>query len=1227
MSSVLDPITFPLHGTRLIEASAGTGKTYTVASLYLRLVLGGGVHDFSRPLMPPEILVVTFTNAATEELRSRIRDRLAAAASFFRSAADGDDFLQQLAGSYAKERFPALALRLEQAAQWMDEAAIHTIHGWCQRMLGQHAFDSGSLFDLELDPAEEELAEEAAADYWRCWLYPLDLGRLSLLRQFVPLSSPRALLPGLRELLEEETLAEADFLAVLETLWAEVETARQAWSDDLDEATATIHRAWQQGRLSKTSYNGQKYPAELQEIETWARGGPLPEARVLAKFGAMALEKGTRKGLEPPAHPAFAASDRLLAALEREREEKVLQRAFLVHAGRDIGLRLAAAKERLGRMGFDDLLRRFDAALAGPRGERLAATVRGQFPMALIDEFQDTDPLQYEIFRKLYQGRPECGLLLVGDPKQAIYSFRGADIHTYLRARADGGDFVFTLGRNYRSSTVLVKAVNHLFEAAGRHPEGAFLFGDRIPFLPVEAKGRDDIFVVEGLPAEHLTFWTMNQTAPVAREGAGGYLKTMAGAAASEIARLLNLGAAATPRAGFRGPAGFTPLRPSDIAVLVRDRFEAEAVRDQLRRRGLRSVYLSDKDSVFDSPQAEEVAAILHACAEPGSDRLLRRALACRSIALPLAELDRINREPGAWEREAERFRRYHLLWQERGVLPMLRALFFDYQVPARLLGAEGGERALTNLLHLAELLQEASGRLDGQQGLLRWLAEQRAGGLTAADEGLLRLESDEGLIRVVTVHKAKGLEYPLVFLPFVCGFREAAKSAMVLRFHDQEGRRRLVLLPGEEERERAERERLQEDLRLLYVAVTRARSACWLGMGVLGGQGDGNLLHRSAIGCALNQGRETALTELLPLLYELAAGCEGIAVRSLPAVAADRYRPPVVSGELGAARTFGGVVPWNWRITSYSGLLAGAGLEHGEVAGKSPATPEIPHSALEDQLHEAVAEGGVGHATHAAGVPGTVGEPLPGSIHAFPRGPDQGTFLHDQLEWAAGKGFSRLAAEPERLAERLELFCRRRDWGGWSGLLADWLGKVLAARLPLPTGGFVALAELGLHDCRAELEFLFSAAGVDSSALDRLIRSSVLAGRPRPLLRTSTVNGMLKGFVDLVFQHRGRFYLLDYKSNFLGADESCYRPEQLAAAMLGHRYDLQYVLYTLALHRLLRSRLPGYDYDRHMGGAVYLFLRGIEAPGCGVYADLPARRLVEELDTFFAGKGVENGD
>ncbi|TXT37986.1 MAG: exodeoxyribonuclease V beta subunit [Comamonadaceae bacterium] len=1158
----LNPLTLPLAGMQLIEASAGTGKTWTLAALYVRLVLGhapgNDTANLGPGLFPPQILVMTFTEAATAELRERIRERLALSARYFQTGAPelADDFLRTLREQIAPEQWPDCAWRLDMAAQWMDDAAIFTIHGWSSRMLKTHAFDSASLFTQSRVEDSDRLKLIAAQDYWRHWFYALDAQTLPALKTIG--DTPQALLGKLQALwrsAERAPRADApdpespDSLLARWSQWQQQRealeaAARPGW-------TAEVIQSLQDVAAAKilSNYRANWLPGWLAQMADWVQGeDTAPDT--LARFTLSTLQD---KGWAAAANwPVFAQLETLHQHLETEPD---VVTDLLAHAAVAVARAYQAAKAQAAQFDFADLLQNLYRALQAPDG-RLASAIRAQYPVALVDEFQDTDPWQFGSLIKIYSGlrtidmgcnpvsclneadQPQA-LIMIGDPKQAIYSFRGADLATYLTAR-DQAQGIYTLPGNYRSTPGVVAAVNHVFGKATA-PFGS------VPFVPVQACNAKVVpLQVAGQPQTAMTVWHLPYAKPPAKDL---FLSDMAAVFATRMVALLQSGAA----------------QPGDMAVLVRDWREAQAIRDALAQRGVRSVYLSERNSVYASREASDLWRMLRAVVNPGHNRLVRAALATRTWGLSPQALDTLFADESAWDGVVEQFMQWQRVWRMQGFLPMLYRLLHDQGLAGRLLqNSSQGERSLTNLLHLGELLQAASLELQGEGALIRYLEDQLRRPQTSGEAGQLRLESDAHLVQVVTLHKSKGLEYPLVFLPFVSNYRAESKDS-----------------------DRPDEERLSEDIRLLYVALTRAKQALWLGVAQLKGDVEGKTPSvKSALSALLGRSTPGDLWERLQSWV-----CDDITVLPAPEPDEARYQPPAEAKNPQAAKLPQRVLQRGWWSASFSALTR-------DLAHAAPSTP-LP-SERDEQRMDAQMDAALDNTPlelSEAPSPATDLLSTEPPLNDFPAGSRYGTLLHDLLEWQAQHGWPVDDAEwptlLERQSERLNLLPEHR------------------AMLP----GWIAIQA---GDMWPEMGFSLPVQALGSQQLDQHITQQIWPQQPRAALERRQLEGMLTGFMDLVLLHEGRYYVLDYKSNRLPD----YSAPSLQNAMLAHRYDVQASLYLLALHRLLKSRLPGYRYEQHIGGALYLFLRGIDQPGCGMLNLSPPGGLIEALDGAFA-RGV----
>jgi exodeoxyribonuclease V beta subunit len=1191
----------PLEGTNLIEASAGTGKTYAIAGLFLRLIL-------ERNLSVNEILVVTFTVPATEELRDRIRTKLREAIEAFSGGRAEDAFLNDLVRKY-KDSAAALP-RLGEALRAFDQAAIFTIHGFCMRMLHENAFESGSLFDTELVTDQENLKREIVDDFWRTHFYnasPL-LVNYAINNKF----SPDNLL---------SILANRDAQPYLKIIPQAEIPDPSLQEKEFREYFSKVRKGWQSARtevkkiltanegLSKVKYSKVNIPVWIQGMDDYmATGGNNPTLfQGFEKFTSSELQGAVKKSHTPPAHPFFELCETLRE--KQEELERVFDQCLLglkAELFRYVHGALIRRKTEKNIQFFDDLLLKLYWALEEKGGKELARTMRMKFEAALIDEFQDTDPIQYAIFKKVF-GTEKSILFLIGDPKQAIYSFRGADIFAYMDAARDVKSR-YTLGENWRSEPNLITAINAIFSRA----DYPFVY-DEIPFqsaAPAKNKAPESLRI-DGQKDSPLQVWFLH--ASKLTEHGKAITKTQARelipkAVAAETSRLISLGRR------NRTLIGKSPLREGDIAVLVRTHVEARHMQKALSALNIPSV-LYTTENLFDSHEALEMERVLAGINEPNNESLLKGALATDMMGVRGEELADLMENETGWEKWLIEFKRYHDLWNGHGFIQMFRYLVLEQKVLTRIMSLPDGERRSTNLLHLSEVLHQTSTeRSLCMAGLLKWLSEQRDPSTPRLDEHQLRLESDENAVKLVTIHKSKGLEYPVVFCPFVWAGARIEKKKDPFTFHDELDHMRLTLDLGsecmDENRVCAEKEQLAENLRLLYVALTRARSRCYLIWGRFNEaetSAPAYLFHQqgswegeNVVGATEERFKglsdEDVISEL-KIILDKSSGT--ITLSEMPMERGKEYSPLPDKKVTLTCRKFSGDIDRQWHISSFSSLASGQ--PHGaELADRDPVS--LPDLYSQKDSEESLTEEG------------------PSSIFSFPRGTKAGTFLHDIFEHLD------FAEKDTSLMKKL-VANKLKEYGfelTWQEALWHTIQKVLSVPLEPERSDFT-LSRIQNKDRLNELEFYFPLKSISPKKLDSIFAkyagSEPFATFPERTERLdfAPVRGFMKGFMDMVFHFQNRFYLVDWKSNFLGSSVEHYDQEALAAAMKDEFYIIQYHIYTVALNQYLRLRLPGYNYGTHFGGVYYIFLRGVDpdrGTEFGIYRERPSGRFIKELST-----------
>ena len=1204
-----------LNCNRLIEASAGTGKTRAITDLYLRLLLGRDTG--LQPLAVNEILTLTFTNAATAELRHRVRGRISEARRVFRGDAGvetDDEFLSALARN-SPDR-DADRQRLDAAAGLLDEACIFTLHGFCNKVLKEHPFDTGILFQQEMGEADDsQLLREVCADC--CRDLPRELSPFEETLAARLWGDPEALANALKPYIDREEIQltpPVDDAApqALEQLLNDIEQAKRDWIEQ-DAAQ----------QLAPLLKGGRKPLKRLEEMTEFCEGDELGLLDVKDNlweiYSLESLEKALKKDAALPATagPLWELIDGIAA---RKGPVITALKANLWHQVLgDARKRMGDIKESRQLIAVNDLLTKTRDALRNAKSD-LASLLAQRWPVAMIDEFQDTDQIQYEIFSRIYPAGAESGdrgLLMIGDPKQAIYQFRGADVYAYINARRDvGEDRIHSLDKNWRSTPALVEAVNALFGN-----EGVFGNDEDIPFQPVEAARRERKMTIDGKKVKPFELFIIKPRSndrdfvsmADARQRAMAY-------AACQTAQLLNKG----KKVRLHGEEeADEPLKAGEIAFLVRTGKDAELARQALEDRGIKSVYLT-KTNVLEQPLAQDLLCILQAALEPAVDGPLRAALAAPLLRCRAEDIARLDRDFQHRQTIAREFQDYHEVWRREGVAAMLSRLLRERRLAWKWLGQPEGERTLTDFRHLTELLQQGEALAPGMRRLVNWFAREMQSDDAEAEQRQLRLESDENLVKIVTMHSAKGLEYDVVMIPMPV-FGVHKNDGPALYHDDAQGKFGACLEVGEDggHRYRAEKESLDEDARLLYVAMTRAKYRCYLGLPLTRNLGDSALAQRVLmpvpqessllqIHLKIKSGRlfisdsktagakaQRGARELPDHLFAVVDEAEKVndAFYTSPPPPKSLQAPPPLPS-----------IDRSRREHSYSGLYARLREQEEEVGAA-----EIAGFA-DDEPSAGAADGDEDGAV-ALETP----EAATFSRFSFPRGRRVGVVLHQLLEDLdpAAPMLEREQACDEalnRLDNALDLGQRRQ---AWLETLAGWLDDMLATPLaPLQ----VSLEQIGGGDRLNEMRFYFPVAD-PGRALVKLRKAGFLEGfRP---VENFAIKGMMTGLVDLTFRHEGKHYVLDYKSTHLGDSFADYGGDSLNAAVAEHHYDLQYLIYSVALHKWLRARLPGYAYDKHFGGVFYLFLRGLQGrdgDGSGVYFHRPPGELIQTLDGLLSG-------
>jgi exodeoxyribonuclease V beta subunit len=1153
-------------GINLIEASAGTGKTYAIAMLALRSIAEVGI-----PI--DKLLIVTFTKAATEELKTRIRARLVEARDILQGKPVKKERDQTLADWAETVENHALTLtRLQLALADIDQASIFTIHSFCQRMLQEQALESGQLFDVELLADIESMRTQVVDDFWRTHVYTLaPLPCLVLTGAFpTPESLRESVAGGNSARVEPETGEITEAPAFLETAFSRMASWWRQHAVELyplyqqgvaeqkfKSAFCADFEAWWQGLTGFFNRENNGLPANLHLLNRLG---------ILEELNGNKL-RGDRKKLDFLA--GWPLPEDEIADLIQAMEGLLL--SFRVGLARALTEEVEQRLLGEGTMSFNDLILRLSRALKEERGGELRRILHERYRAALIDEFQDTDAAQWHIFATLFGGGAHY-LYLIGDPKQAIYRFRGADIFSYFDAK-ESADAHMTLDRNYRSHPDLVEEVNRLFSKRSQ----PFGFSGRImdyhPVVPARTV-EDGSLQQDGKEVAPMVYCGLPESEQKdGRWTSGKAAEQILHFVLHEVARLLDPDnpMLLTDKDGSR------PVRPKDIAILVRSNRQAEQYRQTFAGASIPAV-IASRQSVFATEACREMFSLLNAIAAPGDMLRLKTAMTISWFGLSGRVLQAIWQDDARFDDWHSRFQAYFQLWREQGFLTMMNRLLGDERVLVTLAGSAMAERHIANIHHLLELIQAAESVENlGIGQTLQWLRTMMSGGRGEEDVEL-RLESDEEAVRIVTMHSAKGLEYPIVFCPFLWHrSNRLQQEKQVITCHDPDHYLVLDLGSGKfaERKKMALTEELAEELRLLYVAVTRAKLRCyifWVDVKSASKVADS---FSSALGYLLfpegtvdSHGQQAVLQTL--------AERQAVEYCLIPDRRHDKIgsrKDVLPTGDFFPLQPSRRSLHTDWQMSSYSAMASLSEHDH-PPARRSPE-----------------------------------GESAFISCPGLPSGANFGNVVHNILEAVP---FASIAAGDD-IGERIARQCTRYGVRAETEALQHLLRIIVTTPLSPTLDRDFSLAGLSEERCVREMPFYFHPDRIATKEIN-----TILAAEPTCIpLAHKVMQGYLTGFIDLFCEYRGRYYILDYKTNNLGDFACDYSHENLIQAMAAHNYGLQYWIYTLVLHQYLKNVLPGYRYERHFGGVMYLFVRGMvpAMPGSGVYFTMPDEEILDRLN------------
>lgn len=1159
----------PLEGSNLIEASAGTGKTYSIALLTIRLII-------EKDIPIEKILMVTFTKAAVAELELRIRSFVRMALKVSREQKINDDTITSLVqNQIQKQGKEEVAKKLENAQLFLDETSVLTIHSFCQRTLSEYSFETGQIFGAETITPDEynQLIEDAFHEYWRINITTI---RLDFLKRFMAYGlnyedvfdlleqSLGGKLLFSNEPKPDNFLTEAYFEGLVQ--WEaefnrDIVDAKQVIIDKILAKRQDLIDGLSIDRYGKKSpflpillenvWSNEDKETFLNEIIK-KKGSDY----VIAFFGEYFEEIAAIKEMGKGIGTKMKAEVNLIAlsAIEYVKNNILEQ------------------KKNRGIITFDDMIELlYEAVVNGPFNQQLIANLKKKYDAVFIDEFQDTDKAQYAIFDKLF-GEGKI-LFYIGDPKQSIYAFRKADIFTYFHAKRSVQNLHY-MNTNHRSAESYINAMNEFFVPIPNFDTFYFsndkYLKNAISYINVASpnpntKGQ---LLCNDNPMDPIKI-SEHPNKKMLRKSVKGI-----------ITELFTPGKYKIEKDGEK-----RPIQPSDIGILVKSNKDALALKLLLASMRIPAITIDDT-RLLATKEAQQIFYILEAVNK------ISRANINRALMSNIGGYSDAKLLGSDEESILAQFRTYQETWTKYGVYTMLKQFMADHEVYDRLFNktSENPERTISNIQQLIEILHKIAKNKNYEANeLIQWLKKGMEGDAREGDEYQQRLESDQDAVQIVTIHKSKGLEYNIVIAPhldlladqpiFSTGsYRDPATGEYYVMNKD---------LMTEDQYELYTTQTEQENRRLIYVAVTRARYQCFITVS------NADYYVESALKKFVYVQDEPALDDAIEQEEteddkdtEDAEDMEQVEAVPYPTI--KMWIPPAPKrdfiyksavnasqAEYTVATTFALKQP-NWIKTSYSGLNP----EHDVIPAPKSANP------LKSSYDKFV-------------------------FQDLKKGAHTGNLLHyifEHIDFSDQRNWSRIV---EQAMKRLSGSANEE----YRDQILLLLNQVVSATMPGDNA--FKLNQVTIEKRLNELEFDFLLNPFNTDQLQALSSDA----HPFRIKSIDELEGIMNGKIDLFFEHEGKYYILDWKSNFLGNSLEFYGEDAVKAAMYENNYNLQYLIYTVALTKYLKLRKPDFDYDTHFGGVIYLFLRGVRAEGqTGIYYTKPSKELIKQMKEVIGG-------
>ncbi|WP_343377647.1 exodeoxyribonuclease V subunit beta [Buchnera aphidicola (Formosaphis micheliae)] len=1166
MKKKIDVFNVPLTGTKIIEASAGTGKTFTIIILYLRLLLG--INNKMKCFSVTEILIVTFTNTMKEELITRIKKNIYyLRIACIQKKTDNPIFNEII--SHITNLNHAIIL-LFKAEHQINEASIFTIHSFCLNTLQTNQYQSDIILKKNILDNIYPLYYQATCDFWRTQQLSLTKNISEIILQYW--KNPESLLKNVLPIIKmSPVIIKPKFKKTItitkyhQQLLNNINSFKKKWLSFNKKIIYLINNQ----KNNKHIYSKNNMLRWINKITIWANENTynyyIPKE--LNYFTTSNVYKNTLSS-ETISHDIFKYIEIFLTM------KFSLKEIFLSTAIKKINYLIKKEKKKIECLEFDDLLIYF---LNYFKKYKLFKTLHKRYPITIIDECQDINVYQYKIFKKIYCAQKEYLLIYIGDPKQSIYTFRGSSIFTYFFIKSKIKEHYY-LDTNWRASYDMNNSINILFSKM----KNPFCLSP-ITFKPTKSpkKNINLKLIIKKIcqPALRILINTKKNIT------INDYQQWIAKECASSILYWLSISKQGD--ALIKKNNLITPLKAEDITILVRNKNEAKIIKKSLDEVNINSTYCSNNNNIYKTTVAKELLYIFQSILEPNNEKLLKRAMITNLLNYNIYDIDNLHKKYQFWSELIDQFNKYKIIWNEKGIYSMIRALLADYYYNYQnITNSHIKNNTITNIIYISELLQNKSRFISSKHILIFWFKNKIFDPIALSQKNYIPQNNYNNCINIVTFHKSKGLEYNITWIPFSIYF---PKSQLNI-YHSKNVLSTIIdFSVNQKNFNQSKKEMLSEEIRLIYVALTRSIIHCSIGIAPVlkkyttetKNSNNCNDLHLSALGYILQSGHKYNIEKFINEIKKMSyVQYIEVIYNTLNHHTKKKYQQNITKDiyYLYLNRK----IQNYWCIASYTTLknIDNLNKEQNIIQNKISITKNI-------QLY---------HTKY--------------DVYHFPKGMKYGTFLHKILKLHNFKKTINI----QWLINELEQINLSKKW---SPMLQNWITEISHIFF---MKNEINLYNLPLNQQIKELEFYLSISNIVTDVqINKLFKyyhhSSYNISTP---LSFNKITGMLTGSIDFIFYWKKKYYIIDYKTNWLGNSVDDYNQKKIKMNIIQNRYDLQYQLYSLALHRYLQHRIKNYQFKLHFGGVFIWFLRAIHHQTNGIFYTLPQKELIEKLHQTF---------